>query len=313
MPKMSSDSDTIDSHADRRPSDQFNIHDVIDQIDTSTFVLAMGDETGYGWHADFFNGWDDGAIPELLKTCPQGQYGNEDIGGCPSYKGFATIKAEQCKLPGTYKENVQSPGKALPGCNPISDVNPAPKLAVSPLGVFTTQCKAGAGGPPAAPPPSGGSTTKRPATTAAITTMATQTKPASPVTSATTTGVPGNMPPKQRGKASCPKSNGKTIVKNGKTFKIECGIDHQGGDLVRKTAHSLGECIKFCARTKGCVDVSLSGTACYLKKELGKAVPMEGLAGAKLVSGGAAATPSSYTLSKREAHLHRHVHKQAGL
>lgn len=265
----------------------------------------MGDETGYGWHADFFNGWDDGAIPELLKTCPQGGFGNEDIGGCPSYKGFAK-KASECKLPTTFKENVQSPGKFLPGCNPISNVNPAPVLAISPLNVFTNQCKAGAGGPPSTPPQSATSTHK-PATSSPTTTMATHTKPATSTSSPTTTSNPAS-PPKHHGKVSCPDSDGQTIVKNGKTFQIECGIDHFAGNLKTVTAHSLGRCIRACSRTPGCVDVSLSGTACYLKKELGHEVPMEGLAGAKLIGGDGASAPARV---RRDAHLHRHAHRKA--
>lgn len=323
------------SHPIRLPhifaENQFNIHDVIDQIDTDSFVLAMGDNTGYGWHADFFNGWDDGAIPALMKSCPQGEYGNEDIGGCPTYKPFSGKKAEDCMLPTTYKENVNNPGKALPGCNPISDVNPAPMLQISPLNVFTTQCKAAAGGPPAnpsggsssvAPPPYSGSSSsasssQQSSTVAAPTmTMATYTRPALTQTASTTTvpssgGTPpnhGGKPSRPRGKVSCPESNGQTIRKNGKTFKIECGIDHFGGNLATKTAHSLGECIKFCARTDGCVDVSLSGTACYLKKELGHEVEMDGLAGAKLVTGASGTDPASYGRGKRNAHIHHYQH-----
>ena len=296
------------SHPIRLPhifmENQFEINNIIDHIDTSTFVLAMGDETGYGWHADFFNGWDDGAIPELLNSCPQGDFGNEDIGGCPSYKGFTTKKADECKLPTTYKEkNLLNPGKVLPGCNPIVNTNPAPRLAISPLNMFTTQCKAGAGGPPAggSPPPSSATSTRRPATTARpTTTMATSTRPTLPASYPTTTGAPPTRPSRPHGKVSCPDSHGQKIVKNGKTFEVECGVDHYAGNLKSVTAHSLGQCIRACARTEGCVDVSLSGTACYLKKELGEEVEMEGLAGAKLVTG---------SDTKRDAHVHRHAHK----
>ena len=301
------------SHPIRLPhifaENQFNIHDVIDQIDTSTFVLAMGDKTGYGWHADFFNGWTDGAIPELLNSCPQGDFGNEDIGGCPSYKPISGKKAEECKLPTTFKENVQNPGKVLPGCNPIVDTNPAPRLAVNPLNVFNTQCKAGSGGSPdgSVSAPSGGMSTQEPVSTVPSTTMATQTRPASSAPSTTEISAPPTNPPsKHHGKVSCPKSHGQTITKNGKTFEIECGVDHFGGNLKLVNAHSLGQCIHACARTDGCVDVSLSGTACYLKKELGHEVAMEGLAGAKLVSGGGA---PSYGNGKRDAHIHRHAQK----
>jgi hypothetical protein len=33
------------------------------------YVLANGDGTGFGLHADFFNGWKDGVLDTALKTC----------------------------------------------------------------------------------------------------------------------------------------------------------------------------------------------------------------------------------------------------
>lgn len=65
---------------------------------------------------------------------------------------------------------------------------------------------------------------------------------------------------------------------------MECGIDHAGGDMGSKTVSSLKQCIDACDSTSGCVDVSLSGVACYLKSSLGAARNSNGLLGAKLVS-----------------------------
>ena len=49
------------SHPTRLPhifaENNFNIHEVVDQVKPDTFVLAQGDNTGYGWHFDFYNGW----------------------------------------------------------------------------------------------------------------------------------------------------------------------------------------------------------------------------------------------------------------
>ncbi|KAH0144085.1 hypothetical protein KCU67_g13245, partial [Aureobasidium melanogenum] len=42
-------------------------------------------------------------------------------------------------------------------------------------------------------------------------------------------------------------------------------------------------CIQTCAQTTGCVDVSLSGTACYMKKSVGSVVKSGGILGAKLI------------------------------
>ncbi|KAI4791002.1 alpha/beta-hydrolase, partial [Aureobasidium sp. EXF-8845] len=73
---------------------------------------------------------------------------------------------------------------------------------------------------------------------------------------------------------SCPASNNQvyTYAASGAQFVIECGIDHSGGDMASTSVKNLEGCIAACATTSGCVDVSLSGSACYLKKTLGAAI-----------------------------------------
>lgn len=131
------------SHPTRLPhifiENTFDIHSVVDQVKPDSFVLAQGDNTGLGWHADFFNGWEDGAIPDLLSSCPDAYYGNEDVGECTAFQKTST-PADECKLKSFYSENVDYPGQALPGCNPISDTNPAPIYAAAPLGTYSTDC-----------------------------------------------------------------------------------------------------------------------------------------------------------------------------
>jgi len=51
-----------------------------------------------------------------------------------------------------------------------------------------------------------------------------------------------------------------------------------------KSVASFQACIELCASTAGCVDVSLSGVACYMKKSVGTAVSSSGIQGAKLVT-----------------------------
>jgi hypothetical protein len=289
---------------------QFDIDSLGDTVKPDSFVLAMGDNTGYGWHADFYNGWDTGAIPELMATCPQGQYGNEDIGLCPSFKKFSTSNAD-CKLKTFFKENVDKPGKNLPGCNPIIDTNPAPMFPTAPLGSYTTDCKAG-GDTSNDTTPSSPPTSVAPAES---TTMITTSKPTT--TSKPRPGQPHGPPASA---ISCPASNRKLYWSNGKQFRVQCDTDHAGGDLKMVTAHSLGECVAACAKEAKCVDVSLSGTACYMKSTLGKREKNSGINGAKLVDSGTAGTVT--TLAKRSSpsegsqatsefqwrHLHNHVH-----
>jgi hypothetical protein len=86
--------------------------------------------------------------------------------------------------------------------------------------------------------------------------------------------------------AACPANNNTiyTDKSSGLSFLIECGIDHSGGDLKMVYTSDLAACIQSCAQTTGCVDVSLSGSACYMKKSVGSVVKSNGIKGAKLVS-----------------------------
>lgn len=81
---------------------------------------------------------------------------------------------------------------------------------------------------------------------------------------------------------TCPASNSTTYTSNGKSFIVECGIDHAGGDLSMVYVNGLKQCIETCAATSGCVNVALSGTACYMKSKIGSAV-YNGVQGARLV------------------------------
>lgn len=123
----------------------FEMSSTWEEIDPSTLTLAQGDSTGYGWHGDFFNGWVNGTIPDLLENCPQPEYGNQDVGECPQYEHNTTPRSE-CKLKNYYKEKVDTPGTNLIGCNPISLLDPAPKLPVAPLGMSSDPCGSGSDG-----------------------------------------------------------------------------------------------------------------------------------------------------------------------
>ncbi|KAK3713546.1 hypothetical protein LTR37_008504 [Vermiconidia calcicola] len=119
----------------------FNIDEIADKVKPDSFTLSQGDKTGFGSHADFYNGWEDGAIPALFEQCPQPEYGNMDVGTCPNFESSGP--ATDCILEVTYKEEVDRPGNHLPGCNPIVDISPAPKMAPAALGEATDKCKAG--------------------------------------------------------------------------------------------------------------------------------------------------------------------------
>lgn len=123
---------------------QFEMNETYKEIDPSSLVLAQGDPTGYGMHGDFFNGWVNGTIPDLLEYCPQDEYGNQDVSTCSGYEPNSTPRSD-CKLKNYFEEKVDSPGASLIGCNPIS-LDPAPQHAVAKLGISTDSCGAGSGG-----------------------------------------------------------------------------------------------------------------------------------------------------------------------
>ena len=323
------------SHPIRLPhifiENQFDVDSVASRVKQDSFVLAMGDVTGYGWHADFFNGWDDGAIPGLLDSCPQGTYGNQDVGGCPTFQKFSK-PMDSCQLKTTYVEKVTEPGQNLPGCNPPSDKNPAPYYETAPLGTYSSNCKLLGAGPPAGGPsgspsgassagtppmssgpsmPSGSGKSQEPSMHASSSTLVTSVKASSPAADPTSSA-PSYL--NQASAISCPSSNHKVYNIDGKKFRVQCGTDHSGGDMKSVTAHSLAECVAACAATDGCVDVSLSGVACYMKSALGERHANSGVNGARLVrSGGSGAATKVVTVPggahRRDIrHLHAHAH-----
>ncbi|GAA5905139.1 uncharacterized protein JCM6883_004978 [Sporobolomyces salmoneus] len=99
---------------------------------TQPFVLAQGDATGYGYHGDFFNGWDREVLQEAIDTC------TSDSGVIEYCKVFDLYDASHtCRKTPDVDEVVLGTLPALPGCNPVtgfmdgyatpcSDSNPPP-------------------------------------------------------------------------------------------------------------------------------------------------------------------------------------------
>lgn len=73
---------------------------------------------------------------------------------------------------------------------------------------------------------------------------------------------------------SCPSWNNTVFnTTSGSKYFVECGVDHAGNDLKLVYVNStIQGCVAACESTPGCVDASLSGSACYLKSAVGKAV-----------------------------------------
>ncbi|BGP53646.1 hypothetical protein JCM8202_003584 [Rhodotorula sphaerocarpa] len=79
------------------------------------FVLAFGDPTGYGWHGDFFNGWDRPVLQKAIDTCtdPSGIIEKCDVFDLYDY-------SHQCHTTPAVDEDVLGTLASLPGNNPVT-------------------------------------------------------------------------------------------------------------------------------------------------------------------------------------------------
>ncbi|KAI4721215.1 FAD/NAD(P)-binding domain-containing protein [Aureobasidium sp. EXF-10727] len=92
---------------------------------------------------------------------------------------------------------------------------------------------------------------------------------------------------------TCPSSNSTTFTaKSGAVFLIECYMDRAGHDIgsVDVPTNRIADCINKCDALAGCVDISMSGTACYMKNAVGdRVVQSKYIRGARLISKGSSA------------------------
>ncbi|KAK6008545.1 hypothetical protein QM012_000448 [Aureobasidium pullulans] len=106
---------------------------------------------------------------------------------------------------------------------------------------------------------------------------------------------------------TCPAANNTVfIADSGATFLIECFVDYSGGDLksVNIASNRIADCVNACDATEGCIDISMSGTACYMKKKLGNRMTNKGVRGARKIkdapknSSSSSVLPSTTSSSK---------------
>ncbi|KAF9500093.1 hypothetical protein BDN71DRAFT_1265715 [Pleurotus eryngii] len=87
-------------------------------------VFSHGDPTGYGYHADFINGWDAGVLQKAVDGCNCNIYGDPK---CCNDKGIFTLtKDKKCYITPTVDETTTGMLSKLPGNNPVQ---PAGKTA----------------------------------------------------------------------------------------------------------------------------------------------------------------------------------------
>ncbi|CAK5271093.1 unnamed protein product [Mycena citricolor] len=86
------------------------------------FVFAHGDPTGYGYHADFFNGWQPNVLQNALDRCNCNPYGDPTC--CVSAGIFGLNQSAQCYITNSVDEPTLGTLDTLPGNNPIQGVSP---------------------------------------------------------------------------------------------------------------------------------------------------------------------------------------------
>ncbi|KAL8806539.1 MAG: hypothetical protein Q9182_001322 [Xanthomendoza sp. 2 TL-2023] len=148
--------------------------------DESPFVLSNGDPTGYGFHMDFLNGWQEGVLAKAMKGCNPGNTGEPlDTPQCFGAGSIQNGRAKDaCRKQSSIIEEVglKGPLDKLPGCNPIQA---GPGLAVKPA-----DCAGGIlAGPSSVSGPSSTTASSNPATTAGLVgTSSVAAEPAKPQT-----------------------------------------------------------------------------------------------------------------------------------
>ncbi|KAL6859497.1 hypothetical protein J3F83DRAFT_763284 [Trichoderma novae-zelandiae] len=84
---------------------------------------------------------------------------------------------------------------------------------------------------------------------------------------------------------ACPAAGSSRIKgPDGRTFTVQCGVDHPRGDLKSAQTLDFANCIQLCDETQGCVAASWRSGTCYLKKSLQPAVAVSGASTAVLSS-----------------------------
>lgn len=88
------------------------------------YVFSQGDPTGYGFHGDFQNGWDDATLKEAIATClVDGQDDSGTIDDCPIlYKFFNPNFSNNCPMRAQpIGEKVTGMIDKLPGCIRVTE------------------------------------------------------------------------------------------------------------------------------------------------------------------------------------------------
>ncbi|KAF5342399.1 hypothetical protein D9611_001382 [Ephemerocybe angulata] len=161
------------------------------------FVFAYGDPTGYGNHADFYNGWEDGVLQRAVDNCNCNPYGDPT---CCGDKGiFTLLKDHQCHITPGLDERTTGMLPKLPGNNPVQPAgqratmysDPVSPARILPVFAYTgdspTATGTVVGGPTTASSTGGSSSTATTTSSSAATTTSSSTATATSSSATTTT------------------------------------------------------------------------------------------------------------------------------
>jgi len=85
-----------------------------------SLTLSPSDSTGYGFHGDFGNGWDQELLQHVIDECDSTpDQLNGVIDACPLLTIQEIPEAQKCKTPALISEDIVGPMDNLPGENPI--------------------------------------------------------------------------------------------------------------------------------------------------------------------------------------------------
>ncbi|PFH51087.1 hypothetical protein AMATHDRAFT_143448 [Amanita thiersii Skay4041] len=87
--------------------------------DTQPFVFSYGDRTGYGYHADFLNGWEPGVLQKAVDNCHCDQYGDPSC--CAQQGIFDLNHGQSCRITRSIDEQTTGTLGHLPGNNPVQE------------------------------------------------------------------------------------------------------------------------------------------------------------------------------------------------
>jgi hypothetical protein len=115
------------------------------------WALSNGDPTGYGFHADFLNGWEKGVLEKATGEtggcncgCGCGQTEMEQCFGAENVNNDSDADWASCAVMGTESSDASPVLEKLPGCNPLQ-YGPAKATVVTGAGCDATAAPAPTG------------------------------------------------------------------------------------------------------------------------------------------------------------------------